>query len=253
MRKNSTIQSSSLQEFIADDVGINNGAIEGSISRLIKGGSYKDLSTVWVVPTRGVLKPRVVWSWINLVKPMNQTVVGPLFIEQDEVGIAYQKLFDMILEHPELRKFKYILTVEEDNLPPSDGLLKLYESIDDYDCVAGLYWTKSSSISAIYSQPMIYGDPRNKKVPKDFTPQVPIPETVQECNGLGMGFNLWKIDTLKTKLKKMPKPWFKTVQEKGHAFTQDLYFFNEAARYGFRCACDTRVKVGHLANDGIVW
>lgn len=235
------------------DIGINNQDIGGSIERLIKNGAYKDLSTVWITPTRGVIKARVVKSWMNVMRPMNQIVVGPEFIEGKEVGEAYQGAFEFILAHPELKKFKYILTVEEDNLPPSDGLLQLYESIGDYDCIAGLYWTKSSDISHIYSQPMIYGNPKNKKIPKDFTPQVPIPESVQECNGLGMGFNLWKIDSFKTKLKSMPKPWFKTVQEKGRAFTQDLYFFNEAARYGFRCACDTRVRVGHLANDGISW
>jgi len=236
------------KDFFNSDVGIHNGQIDSSINRLIKGNTYKDLSTVWVTPTRGTLKPRVVSSWIGLMRPMNQPMIGPLFIEQDEVGIAYQKIFDMILDHPEISKFKYILTVEEDNLPPQDGLLKMYESIEKgYDCIGGLYWTKGEG-----GQPMIYGDP--KVMPKNFLPQVPIPESVQHCNGLGMGFNLWKIESLRKKLKDMPKPWFKTVQEKNQQFTQDLWFYNEASKHGFKVACDTRVKVGHLdLNTGIVW
>jgi hypothetical protein len=236
------------KEFSLDDVGFHNGNIDNSNKRLIKGNTYKDLSTIWITPTRGSLKPRVVSSWMALIKPMNQPFLGALFIEQDEVGIAYQKIFDIILDHPELSKFKYILTVEEDNLPPADGLMKLYESIEkDFDVVAGLYWTKGEG-----GQPMIYGDP--KSMPRNFVPQIPIPETLQHCNGLGMGFNLWRIDSFKNKLKSMPKPWFKTVQEKNMSFTQDLWFYNEANKYGFKAACDTRVKVGHLdLTTGIVW
>src|SRR5438552_5643895 len=118
-------------EFTVDDTGIHNSHIDQSVQRLIKGNTYRDLSTIWLTPTRGKLKPRVVSSWISLMKPMNQPFIGPLFVEQDEVGIAYQKLFDMVLDHPELSKWKYILTVEEDNLPPQDGLMKLYKSIEE--------------------------------------------------------------------------------------------------------------------------
>jgi len=182
-----------------------------------------------------------------LMRPMNQPFVGPIFIEGDEVGIAYQKAFDMVLEHPELRKFKYVLTVEEDNLPPSDGLMKLYESIEKgYDCIGALYWTKGEA-----GQPMIYGDVN--VMPRNFVPQVPRPDALQPCNGLGMGFNLWRLESFQIVLDRMPKPWFKTVQEKGQQFTQDLWFYNEAAKHGFRVACDTRVKVGHLDEKGIVW
>jgi hypothetical protein len=69
-----------------------------------------------------------------------------------------------------------------------------------------------------------------------------------------MGFNLWKISSLKEKLKDLPRPWFKTVQEAGKAFTQDLFFYNNAAAHGFKVACDTRCKVGHMdLNTGMVW
>jgi hypothetical protein len=235
-------------EFSRDDSGAHNSRGELSSSRLHRGNTYRDLSTIWITPTRGKLAPRVVSSWIGMMRPMNQPFIGPLFFENDEVGIAYQKGIEMILDNPELSKWKYVLTVEEDNLPPTDGLLKLYESIEKgFDCVAGLYWTKGET-----GQPMIYGDP--KVMPRNFIPQIPQPEMLQHCNGLGMGFNLWRIDSFKRKLKDMARPWFKTVQERGAQFTQDLWFFNEAAKHGFKVACDTRVKVGHLdVQSGIVW
>jgi hypothetical protein len=225
-------------------MGIHNQKFNSSVERLIKGQTYKNLATIWLTPTRGQLAPKVVSSWMALTRPMNQPFIGPVFIEGDEVGVAYQKGFEMVMDNPELVKnFKYILTVEEDNLPPADGLLKLYESIKHYDCVGGLYWTKGEG-----GQPMLYGNP--SVMPRNFVPQVPLADTVQHCNGLGMGFNLWKIEMF----KKLPRPWFRTVQEAGKGFTQDLWFFNNAGMAGFKFACDTRVKVGHFdVGSGIVW
>jgi hypothetical protein len=59
--------------------GINNADIKKAQDRLKQGGQYKDLSTVIVCPTRGVIPARVVESWMNLMKPMNNKVYGPIF------------------------------------------------------------------------------------------------------------------------------------------------------------------------------
>lgn len=232
------------------EVGVHNKDLDSSVDRLEKSKSYRDLSTIIICPTRGQIPARVVQSWMGLMRPMNQKVIGPLFASGMEVGQAYNNMIESILANPDLRNWKYILTIEEDNMPPADGLLKLYESMDKYDVVQGLYWTKGEG-----GQPMIYGDP--KVTPKNFIPQVPIPETVQEANGLGMGFNLFKLDIFKD--PDIPKPWFKTVQEVvpgqgAKAYTQDLYFYENAAKAGYVFACDNRVKVGHydFQND-IVW
>jgi hypothetical protein len=217
--------------------------------RLIKGNTYKDMSTICIVPTRGVIPAKVVQNWMGLMPPMNQKFIR-IFMIGMEVGEAYSNAIEQILANPELSKWKYIMTMEEDNMPPPDGLIKLYENIDKYDVISGLYFTKGPG-----GQPMIYGDP--KSIPLTFIPQVPQPETIQECNGLGMGFNLFKMEIFKD--PRVPKPFFKTQQEylpgQGvKAYTQDLYFFENIHKLGYKVACDTRIKVGHydLEND-IVW
>ena len=236
------------QIVIPDLSGFHNKDLDTAASRLEKSKSYQDLSTIIICPTRGKISAKVVQSWMGLMKPMNQKVIGPLFAIGMEVGEAYNNMIQMILDNPELSTWKYILTIEEDNMPPPDGLLKLYEDMDKYDVAGGLYWTKG-----VEGQPMIYGDP--KVMPKNFIPQMPVPDSLQHTNGMGMGFHLFKLDIF----KKMPKPWFKTMQEfvPGQGFkgySQDLYFYEEAAKYGFKFACDTRVRVGHLdyEND-IIW
>jgi hypothetical protein len=234
--------------------GIHNSNLEASVKRLEDAKTYSDLSTVIVCPTRGVIPCRVVGSWFNLIRPMNQKIVGPIFMSGMEVGYAYEKIIEEVLASPVLSKFKYLLTIEEDNMPLPDGLMKLYESIEGgvdgvkYDVVGGLYWTKGEM-----GQPMIYGDP--KVMPLNFIPQVPKPETVQRANGLGMGFNLFRMSMF----SKIDRPWFKTEQSYSpdagvRMYTQDLFFYEKAAKKGFLFACDNRVRVGHLdwEND-IVW
>ena len=237
------------QVVMPDYSGIHNQDLDGSIERLENSKSYQDLSTIIICPTRGQIPAKVVQSWMGLMRPMNQKVIGPLFSIGMEVGSAYNTMIENILSNPELSTWKYILTIEEDNMPPADGLLKLYESMKEYDVVQGLYWTKGDA-----GQPMIYGNPN--VIPKNFIPQRPVKDAVMHCNGLGMGFNLFKLDIFKN--KDLPKPWFKTVQEVtgggARAYTQDLYFYENAGKLGYRFACDCRVKVGHydFAND-IIW
>jgi len=89
-----------------------------------------------VVPTRGLISARVVENWMGLMTPMNNAFMR-LFVSSMEVGDAYNAAVELILGHEALSKFKYLLTLEEDNMPPPDGLLKLYESIDGYAAVGG--------------------------------------------------------------------------------------------------------------------
>lgn len=238
------------QIVIPDYRGFHNKDIKETNVRLEQSKSYRDLSTIIICPTRGQVPAKVVQSWMGLMRPMNQKVIGPLFAIGMEVGEAYNGLIEMILSSPDLSTWKYILTIEEDNMPPPDGLLKLYEHMNEYDVIGGLYWTKGEG-----GQPMIYGDPKIE--PLNFIPQMPVMDGIQPANGLGMGFNLFKLEMFKD--GRIPKPWFRTVQEYipgsgGRAYTQDLYFYENAGKLGYKFACDTRVKVGHYSFEhDIVW
>jgi hypothetical protein len=158
--------------------GAHNGS-DATVGRLEKGKTYQDLSTIIICPTRGQIPAKVVQSWMNMMRPMNQKVIGPMFAIGLEVGAAYNSMIEQILQNPDLAQWKY-------------------------DVIGGLYWTKGEE-----GQPMIYGDPA--VMPKNFIPQIPRPDTVQPANGLGMGFNLWKLDIFKDDRLDKGK-WFKTEQ-----------------------------------------
>lgn len=219
-----------------------------TIKKLEKSKGYQDLSTICIVPAIGPIPPRIVQSWRGMMTAMNQKFIM-IMAENMEVGQAYSETIDNILANPELFKWKYILTLETDNTPPPDGLLKLYENMDKYDAIGGIYFTKGET-----GQPMCYGHPN--VFPVNFIPFMPQQE-VQPCRGLGMGFTLFKLDMFKN--PKLPKPFFRTVQkyQEGQgvqAYTQDLKFCEDAGKLGYTFACDSRVRVGHYDyNTNTMW
>ena len=210
----------------------------------IRGNTYKDRSTVIFTPSRGSIPVRVVQAWNALQKPMNQKTTH-IFLVNQEVGKAYEQMVDIIRSNPELKTWRYVVTLEEDNAPPPDGLLKLYEDMDasGFDAIGSLYWTKGEPGTA---KPMCYGRP--DIMPLNFVPWLPPANSVAQCNGLGMGFTIFK-----TKMfldERFARPIFKTEQsydpQKGvRAFTQDLYFAEAAHKLGYRFGCSTRVLTGH--------
>ena len=228
---------------IENYTGLNN--TPEKYERFRQMGHYRNLNTVWVTPTRGEIPARVIPSWMSVTGGFNSALVKIFSIRQ-EVGHAYNNALIQILTNPHLSKFPYMLTVEEDNMPPHDGFIKLLEGIQEYDAVSGLYWTKGED-----GVPQIWGEPAS---PGTFVPQKPIPNSLQRTNGIGMGFAIWRLDMFRDKGFEFGN-WFKTTAsaEEG-VMTQDLYFCKRAGELGYKFAVDTRVKVGHYAHDtGIIW
>lgn len=229
-------------QFVAPDFGKHNENLEATIARVKDSAAWKKLDTIMLIPAGDMVPVKCVMSWMNVYMPPNNALFRMAAVGM-EVGSAYSLAIESILAHPDLSKFKYLLTVEHDNAPPADGLIKLLaqmESHPEFDCIGGLYWLKGEGGHA-----QIWGDPRDPV--NNFRPQVPIPNTLQECCGTGMGFNLWRIDMFRD--PDLRKPWFKT-QTEGGVSTQDLYFATDARRCGYRFAVDTSILVGHYDLDG---
>jgi hypothetical protein len=221
---------------------------------MLPGSTYKDNSTIVIVPSRDPkFHHRVVQSWQSLITPMNQKRAF-LFCIGDEVGVAYDNMIRHILANPELSTWKYIMTLESDNVPPPDAHVRLLEAIEGvgtnirFDAVSGIYFTKGE-----VNMPMAYGDAdefRRTGV-LDFRPrdirEALMKGQIMEVNGIAMGCSLYRMELF----KELAAPWFVTVADivegKGtQGFTQDLYFCKNAKERGKRFGVDMRVKVGHL-------
>ena len=229
-------------QFVAPDYGKHNADLEASIARVKGTAAWKKLDTIILIPAAGSVPTKAVASWMNLYSPPNNAVYR-MFAVGMEVGEAYSQAIANILAHPDLSKFKYILTIEHDNIVPPDGLIKLQERMEahpEFDCIGGLYFTKGEG-----GQPQVWGDRRDPVM--NFRPQPPVPGQLVECWGVGMGFNLFRLDMFKD--PDLRKPWFKTQTEGGVA-TQDLYAWADFQKNGYRCAVDCSVLVGHYDLDG---
>lgn len=231
-------------------IGRHNADLAASTARVYQGGTWKRQRVVALLPAGKSIPTRVAISHRNLITPPNQPCIWQA-CEGDEVGIAYSRMVDGILAHPELSTWEYVLTIEHDNLVPPDGLLNLIKAMEEhpeYAAISALYWTKGES-----GVPQIWGDPTDPVL--NYRPQAPTPDNVVECCGLGMGFVLHRMSMFRELAeKKLERPWWKTLAGIEGTGTQDLYFWQRARPLGFRCAVDCRVMSGHLdPGTGIVW
>jgi len=234
-------------QFIVQDLGgEHNRDLAVSAARIHKGGSWKKQRTIVILPASDKVSAKCALSWWNLAFPPNNGVVRILALGM-EVGDAYSSAIASIIADPNLTGWEFILTLEHDNIPPPDGVIRLIDQMEqhpEYSCIGGLYWTKGPS-----GVPQIWGDPKDPVL--NFRPQPPDPAGgLVECCGTGMGFNLWRLAMFKD--KRLKQPWFRTLagREGEGVGTQDLVFWTDARKYGYRCAIDCSVKVGHHDLEG---
>jgi hypothetical protein len=231
-----------------DAAGAHNANLEHARERIIRGASWKKQRIVVLIPAGESIPAKVALSHWNMIFPPNQGVVR-ILAQGMEVGEAYSSAIEQVLANPELSKWEYLLTVEHDNCPPPDGVLRLIERMEQNKhlaCVGGLYFTKGEG-----GVPQIWGDPQDPVV--NFRPQPPdATGGLVECCGTGMGFNLWRLAMFKD--EKLRRPWFKTQADASGVGTQDLYAWTDFRKHGYRCAIDCGIRVGHydLAND-MMW
>jgi len=232
---------------IQDFRGKHNSTPSETSARLLKGASWKKQRIVLILPAAAMIPAKVCLSHWNLIFPPNQGCLR-ILAQGMEVGDAYSSAIEQVLAHPDLSQWEYILTMEHDNLPPQDGVLSLIAQMEKHPelaCIGGLYFTKGEGGVA-----QIWGDPKDPVV--NFRPQVPIQGELVECCGTGMGFNLFRMAMFKD--NRLRKPWFQTLASKAGVGTQDLAFWGDARKYGYRCAIDCSVTVGHYdAASDIVW
>lgn len=234
------------QIVMQDMGGAHNSDLKYAQERIIRGATWKKQRIVVVIPAGDTIPAKVALSWWNLMFPPNQPVVKVL-AQGMEVGEAYSQTIEGILGHPDLGAWEYLLTLEHDNCPPPDGVVKLIERMEankHLSCIGGLYFTKGPG-----GVPQIWGDPKDPVI--NYRPQPPDPTGgLVECCGTGMGFNLWRMKMFKD--EKLRRPWFKTLKgSEGQGMgTQDLYAWTDFRKNGYRCAIDCGVRVGHYDLTG---
>jgi hypothetical protein len=234
------------------DAGFHNTHMDETIKRVKGSSQWKKLDTIWLTPAGGSIPTKVVASWLNVYAPPNNKLFRMFAIGQ-EVGEAFSTAIENILAHPDLSKFKYLFTVEHDNMVPPDGLVRLLEQMEahpEFACIGASYFTKGPE--GVFQG---WGDPRDPEI--NYRPQIPVPGKLVEVCGTGMGCNVWRLEMFKD--KRLRKPWFKTLgsiddHSNSGVATQDLYAWGDFRRHGYRCAIACDIQSGHYCLDSdMVW
>src|ERR1700741_1896760 len=143
-------------QLVSLEAGFHNADLPKSSMRILEGGSWKKQRTVMLIPAGLTIPTKVYLSHRALIFPPNQPahVMGALGMEGGE---AFSNSIAEILAHGELSTWEYLLTIEHDNCPSPDGLVKLIRRMEahpEFCCIGELYWTKGPG-----GMPQIWGDP----------------------------------------------------------------------------------------------
>ena len=174
---------------IGIDSGFHNSDLKKSSQRILEGGSWKKQRVISIIPAGTSIPTKVYLAHTSLIFPANNGAFRMAAIGF-EVGEAFSNAIAEILAHQDLSQWEYILTIEHDNIPEQNSLVKLLESMEqhpEYAAIGGLYWTKGEN-----GVPQIWGDIKDPLI--NFRPQPP-PENggLIECYGVGMGFTLFRL------------------------------------------------------------
>lgn len=244
---------------IMDTQGYHSEHLPESIARLQRGKTWAKQRVIVILPAADLVPAKAVLSWWNLAFPPNNGVMKIIALGQ-EVGDAYSSAIEQVLAHDQLKEWEYIFTLEHDQIVPSDGLIRLLDTMEnhpEFAAASALYWTKGFAIPKTGRREdggtdligggcaQVWGsvdDPTDI----NFRPQIPRDDGgIQECRGIGMGMAVWRLSMFKD--TRIERPWFRTkrgVNGEGIG-TQDLVFCGEARKYGYRFCVDTSVKSGH--------
>lgn len=187
-----------------------------------------DKSTCALVPSLGTMRMEVGFSWLELRNPLNyprqmHCVIGK------EVAEAYNDLIEIALK----TSCRFFLTMEDDNLPPPYGHIKLLAGLDkfrEFDAISGIYHTKDEE-----HVPLVFDE--------DYRPKAVIESDIIDVGAIPMGFALWH----RRLFERVRPPWFMTVDEGENRCTHDIYFARRARdEAGALFAVHTGVQVGHI-------
>ena len=132
-------------------------------------------------------------------------------------------------------EYDYVLMVDSDVIIPKDTLTLLLEG--EPDIITGIIPKKNTKVG----EAELFKLGQKNFVDRFLYSELPENERI-EVKGGGFGCALVKCSVFKS----MKYPWFKYVSyDSGSFLSEDLYFFNEARKAGYKILADTRVKCGH--------
>ena len=210
----------------------------------------------FVLITYGTVPVEFLHALVRLQTPVNCTSTI-LSYKGMEIGVARNRAIHDLLSLPLNYQPKYVLWLSDDELPPWDGLVRLWMEMENsweptpdnpnphgWDVLSSLVYMKIDPPTPVLWRhpiegPLVEG--------RDYKTGEVVPSDVAD-----LGFGLMRMDIF----TKLQAPWFVTGYEDielkdgwNKIFvmrTEDCWFFRAAKLAGLRMGVHTGVRTGHL-------
>ena len=205
----------------------------------IKVEVHKRPHFVVAIPTLGMVPIEFVVTFARLQMPVNG-VSGSCIVKGMEIGQARNYIAHQVLKMNPLPPFIFFLG--DDMLPPWDGLIKLYEEMENnkWDVLTGLYYMKGEPPTPLtwrhdYIGRLMPGTHYQvgEVIPVDVT---------------GLDFTLIRTSIF----SKLKDPYFKTgptLVGKDNTIvshTEDVFFYDQCREHKMKVGVHSGVRVAHL-------
>lgn len=207
----------------------------------IMAGVHRRAHICMCIPTLGTVPIEFVVGFGRLQCPLNG-VMENMVAKGMEVGKARNYFVEQILMRPKDKRPKYIFFFGDDMIAPWDGLIKLYEEMEEnnWDWLTGLYYWKGEP-----PMPLTF---RNEHVGRLLPGKHFKVGEVIWVDVTGLDFTLLRVDTL----EKISPPWFETGPKKSDGgsgaiirYTEDVYFGAKMKQVGGKIGVHSGVRVAH--------
>ena len=185
------------------------------------------------VPTFENIKPQCFKSIFGLTNPKNFNLYFD-YVKGYDCARARNEIAKLAIKH----NFDYVLMIDSDVSVPKETVNKLLDC--KTDVALGWYYKKRTKTDETIifdfgkdftGKNMIYGETLYER------------EDPFEIKGGGLGISLVNVNVF----RKMPYPYFKyVIYDNDTILSEDLYFCNEARKYGMQIKCNPSVKGGHI-------
>ena len=185
------------------------------------------------VPTFENIKPQCFKSIFGLTNPKAFNLYFD-YVKGYDCARARNEIAKLAIKHD----FDYVLMIDSDVSVPKETVNKLLDC--KTDIALGWYHKKRTKTdeTVIFDfgkdftgKNMIYGQTLYQR------------DDPFEIKGGGLGISLVNVNVF----KKMPYPYFKyIIYDNDTVLSEDLYFCNEARKYGMQIQCNPSVKGGHI-------
>ena len=141
--------------------------------------------------------------------------------------------------------YDYMMWFDSDMDFQPDFMQKLFQDMEEnnLDIVGGLYFTRRAPTNPIVYEKVGYwhSDENNEVTPMAVPYREYPKDQLFECEGIGFGGVLVKVDLLKRVQDKFGLPFSPIL-----GFGEDLSFCARARDLGAKIYCDSRLKMGHV-------